>query len=73
MAPGPVEPYWSDNQGPDRAAAGATEVAAPRLERHAADLRTRPRPACQDWDAAGFEPLVQRVARTTTGWRADDS
>jgi hypothetical protein len=48
--------------------ASATEQADARLERHVADLRTRLRPVCRDWDAAAFEALVLRIAQTKVRW-----
>jgi hypothetical protein len=46
------------------AATSATDLVDPQLERHVADLRTRLRPICHDWDAAAFEELVLRMACT---------
>ncbi len=54
-------------------AAAAGEGADARLERHVADLRTRLRPICRDWDEAAFEALVLRMARTKVRWAATDA
>jgi hypothetical protein len=40
----------------------------PRLERLAAELRGRLRPACRNWGDAEFEAVVQRIARTKLRW-----
>jgi hypothetical protein len=69
MSPAAAERDPSGNRPADHAAAAsATEVADARLERHVADLSTRLRPICRDWDAAAFEAMVLRIARTKVRW-----
>jgi hypothetical protein len=43
------------------------------LAGHVADLKTRLRPICRDWDEAAFEALVLHMARTKVAWAAADS
>jgi hypothetical protein len=43
------------------------------LARHVADLKTRLRPICRDWDEAAFEALVLRMVRTKMSWAAAES
>jgi hypothetical protein len=62
-----------DHSSSREAAARATERADARLARHVAALRTRLRPICRDWDAAAFEALVLRIARTKVAWAAAES
>jgi hypothetical protein len=48
--------------------ASPSEGADARIERHVADLRIRLQPVCRDWDAAAFDALVLRIARTKVRW-----
>ena len=62
----------SSHVGPAAAAAiagvAATGEADPRLARYVAELRTRLRPICADWDEAAFEALVLCMAQTKVRW-----
>ena len=40
----------------------------PQLARHVAELRSRLRPVCRDWDEASFEALVIDIARSKVRW-----
>jgi hypothetical protein len=69
MPPAAAERDPSGSQSRDRvAAASATEEADARPERHVADLRTRLRLTFRDCDAAAFEALARRSARTEVRW-----
>jgi hypothetical protein len=68
MSPSAAE-HARSGQASDRATATASQgVADPRLAQHLADLRSRLRPICRDWDEAAFEALVLRIAWTKVRW-----
>ena len=46
----------------------AADAADPQLARHVAELRSRLRPVCRDWDEATFEVLVLIIAQSKVRW-----
>ena len=60
MADGSTSPGVAS--GPDGAATDA------QLSALAASITVRLRGVCADWDAAEFDALVQRIARTKLRW-----
>ena len=45
----------------------------PQLAQHVAELRSRLRPVCRDWDEATFEALVLSIARSKVRWAREGS